>query len=69
MAGDQSLHVGTFDTVRIPLAGPSSAEPAAGAELQIEESVREDASVVPWQDRSTYNCQAKNMKPRNVKLT
>jgi hypothetical protein len=43
----------TFDTERTPQVGLSFAEPVHYAGLQIEEVEPEDASVVPWQDRST----------------
>lgn len=43
----------TFDTERTPQVGLSFAEPVHYAELQIEEAGPEDASVAPWQDRST----------------
>ena len=50
----QHLPLGTFDIARIPPVDPSSAEPVASAGQEIEEVEPEDASVVPWPDRNTY---------------
>ena len=47
------LPLGTFDTARTPLADPSSAAPVRFVARQTEGAEPEDASVVPWQDRST----------------
>ena len=45
--------LGIFDTEKIPQVDPSSAVFAAVSVLQTGGFVLEDASAVPWQDKST----------------